>query len=278
MRILLLAFLLQSAVVCTYGQQTYPYKVYDFSSIDPAKVDNDRLNQQLDSIYRTSGADSLAQLRQYVWSRQESPRYAAFIVGYQRDRASLTDLNTGLQSSGFSALSENFNGIPFGFEARGKRFAGAWLVTVGLKNSVENNDYAVKADGANMQLWIGYDVLNLKRLHLYPQVTAALQGFNIKVERKGATDITDVGDLFSNSTSTTTKLYRDSFDLGYGVELDYRLIYGHSGGLILGVRYGQSVAVAKGKFEINDDKSSFKLDDRLNESFFQVVLKIYGKN
>jgi hypothetical protein len=277
MRNFLLTLLLQSVIVFAYGQQTYYSKPYDFSSIDPSRVNTKVLGQQWDSLYAASGADSLSQLIAYVRLRQKTVQYVAFIVGYQRDKALLGDLNNSLQSLGFGALSEDFNGIPIGFEGRGKRFTGAWIATFGLKNSVRNRDYTVKVSGVNMQLVLGYDLLNLKRLHFYPQVTAGLQAFDLQAKRKSATtDITDVEGLFSHPTGAS--LTRTSFDLGYGVELDYRLIYGSSGGLILGLRYGQSVMAAKGKFDLNGDKSSFKLDDRLNESFLQVVLKIYGKN
>ena len=184
MRNFLLIVMLHSIAVNTYGQQTYPAKTYDFSAVDPSRVNTEVLGQQWDSLYAASGADSISHLIAYVRLRQKTVQYVAFIVGYQRDKASLGDLNSGLQSLGLGALSEDFNGIPIGFEGRGKRFTGAWIATFGLKNSVSNRDYTVKVGGVNMQLVLGYDLLNLKRLHFYPQVTAGLQAFDLQVKRK----------------------------------------------------------------------------------------------
>jgi len=201
----------------------------------------------------------------------------SFNIGYQSARASLEGLNSGLRSLGFNELSENFNGVPWGIDVRGKRLLVTYLLVPGIKNRASNNDFTVEVNGINMQLAFGYDILRLRRLHFYPQVSFALQDFDIEVTRKNSSnDIISVNDLVVNPSGT--KLEKSSFDMSYGLELDYHLLHTISrGGIIIGLRYARVVTLADERFRINDSESSFKSSDSINDSFFSIVAKFYMK-
>jgi hypothetical protein len=278
MRFSLLIFL--TLVVIKGSAQDFdsPYKVYDFSNVDPTKISSEAIAQQIDSIYRTSGYDSLIQLMSHIQKSKYTERYVSFNIGYQSSHASLQDLKTGLSALGFSDLSENFSGVPWGLDIRGKRLLVSYLLVPGIKNRASNDDYSIEVSGINMQLAFGYDVLHLRRLHFYPQFSFALQDFDINITRKNATsDITDVNDLVLNPAGT--RLEKSSFDMSYGAELDYHLLHTLSrGGIILGLRYGRVVTLADEKFMINKSKSGFQSSDTIVESFFSIVAKFYIKN
>ena len=231
-------------------------KEYDFSTVDIEKIETDLVRKQLDSIYRTSGMDSLAQLLDFKRSETYSEKYVSFFIGYQSTRASLNSLNSGLAAFGFDKLSENFGGVPWGFDVRGKRFLFTYWFAPGIKNQASDGDYTVEVKGTNFQLGLGYDILNLKRLQLYPQVAFGLQDFDIEVKINRAPDyIRTVNDLILNAAGTSLK--KNSFDMSYGLELDYHLLYSKSkGGIIVGLRYGRVVTLADGKFKMANETQS----------------------
>jgi hypothetical protein len=269
-------------VAAAYGsaaqQPEMSYRVYDFSEIDPGKIDRYKVEKQLDSIYRNSGYDSLLQLLSHARSTSHRAKYVGFVIGYQATQASLSHLKNGLNAMGFNSLSENFGGVPWGTDLRGKRLLASFILVPGLKNTASNSDYKIEVNGINLELVFGYDVLNLKRLHFYPQLSLSLQDLEIEVKRKtAATDVTNVNQLILNPAGTS--LEKSSFNLAYGVELDYHLAYSAAGGgIILGLRYGRTTPLVKGKYTISGgDPSSFKSPDIMNESFFSVVLKFYMK-
>jgi hypothetical protein len=277
MKLTTIVFLFAS-IATAYAQDfETPYKIYDFSDVDPDEVDAGAVEQKLDSVYRTSGYDSLLQLRAYIQRSTYTGKYVSFTIGYQSSRASLEDLKSGLASLGFNELSENFSGVPWGIDFRGKKILVSYLLVPGIKNRASNADYSVEVKGINMQLAFGYDLLHLRRLHFYPQISLALQDIDISVTRKSSTtDIVNVDDLVLKPAGS--ELRKSSFDMSYGVELDYHVLHSiSSGGIILGVRYGRVVTLTDGKFRINDSKSSYESSDSMNESFFSVVAKFYMK-
>jgi hypothetical protein len=261
----------------TVVAQESPYKFYDFSKVDPAAVDYDRIGQQVDSIYRNSGYDSLLQLYQYAKDRTYTEKYVCFSIGYRASFASLDHLTTGLASLGFDDLSETFGGVPWGVEIRGKKLLFGYMLTPVIRNSVSNADYTIDVRGIEMEISLGFDLINLKRIQFYPQVGLALQDLDIDVMRKSANvDITDVEGMVLQPAGS--QLDKSSFVLTYGAELDYHLAYSTARqGIILGLRYGFSTPIVEGKFKVNGKTSSYESADRIATSFFSAVLKFYLK-
>jgi hypothetical protein len=260
-----------------FAQEPETYNTYDFSTVDLEKINADAVREQIDSMYRTSGMDSLSQLLSLAHSVTYNEKYVSFIIGYQSSRASLNSLNSGLAALGLNKLSENVGGVPWGFDVRGRRLLFTYWFAPGIKNRVSNNDYAIEVEGMSFQLGIGYDILNFKRVQLYPQLAFGYQSFDIEVHRKNAVnDVITVNDLVLNPAGTS--MTKNSFDMTYGLELDYHLLYSKAnGGIILGLRYGRVVTLAEGPFKINKTKTKFESSDSINESFLAIVVKFYGK-
>jgi hypothetical protein len=261
--------------------QTQPFerKVYDFSKIDPKTINKSQIDSALDSIYQTTTMDSLAQLSAYVRRHTYTPKYFAFFIGYEAGFASLGTLNKGVQLLGFPKFSETTNSIPWGIEIRGKHLLFNYGLVMGLKSSTSNSDYNIDLKTDFFGLGLGYDIVNLKRFQFYPQFALGFQYFDIEVTRKSAaTDIIDVQGLVSGAGSTTAS--KTSFQLTYGLQADYHLVYNDesNGGIILAFRYGLTTNLSEGKFKINNKNSAFTTDDEIRKSFFSVALKFYIKN
>jgi hypothetical protein len=259
------------------AQTQEPYKVYDFSSVDLHSLDKNGIVRQLDSIYRNSGYDSLLQLHSQIRSATYTRRYMAFNIGYQASFASLSNLNIGLKPFGFNEISETFSGVPWGVDLRGKRVLFSYLLIPGIKNSAQNSDYKIELRSISMELAVGYDILNLKRLHFYPQLSLGFQDLDIEMIRKSATtDIINESEMVMQPAGT--RLEKRSLMLSYGGELDYHLLYTPAGGgIILGLRYGLTSILSNGKFKINEKPSAYSSSDKICESFFSAVIKIYVK-
>jgi hypothetical protein len=260
-----------------FAQEPDTYKAYDFSNLDLEKIEPEAVRDQIDSIYRTSGIDSLSQLLSLAHSVTYTEKYVSFIIGYQSSSASLSSLNSGLAALGLDKLSENVGGVPWGFDVRGRRLLFTYWFAPGIKNRVSNDDYSIEVEGMSFQLGIGYDILNLKRLQLYPQLAFGHQSFDIEVHRKNAVnDVVTVNDLILDPAGTS--MTKSSFDMTYGLELDYHLLYSKAnGGIILGLRYGRVVTLAEGPFKINKSKTKFESSDSISESFVSIVAKFYRK-
>jgi hypothetical protein len=277
MRLKLLIFLCVLITKAYTQNPNSPYRVYDFSNLDVSEINTNLIGKQLDSIYRTSGYDSLVQLFTHVRNSTYTEKYVSLNIGYQSTRASLGNLKSGLRSLGFNELSENFSGVPWGGDIRGKKLLVSYVLVPGIKNSASNNDYLIEVNGINLQLAFGYDILRLRRLHFYPQISFGLQDFDIDVTRLNSTaDIVNVEDLVFNPAGT--ELEKSLFDMSYGAELDYHVLYSISrGGIILGLRYARTVTLAEGGFRIHKSKSAFESPDSIDESFFSIVAKFYMK-
>src|SRR5688572_19809909 len=233
-----LAILLCFSITTVFTQDLDTlYKVYDFSDVDVSKIKTDVIARQLDSIYRTSGYDSLSQLLNHVRKSTYTEKYVSFNIGYQSSHASLDGLNSGISMLGFSELSEKVGGVPWGIDVRGKRFLLTYLVVPAIKNKATDGDgCSVEVNGINMQLALGYDIVQLRRLHVYPQLAFGLQHFDIETHRNNATKyVVTATDLLINPAGTT--LEKRSFDMSYGLEVDYHLLYStSSSGVIVGLR------------------------------------------
>lgn len=278
MRIILLTLVLLPAALTTFAQHREPGKTYDFSSVDPQKISKETIYKEMDSIRMASGYDSLMELASYIRSRESTQDYVAFVIGYHSQQASLDNFQDGLRSSGFTTISETFGGVPVALEVRGGRFLFTYLATIGIKNRASNSEYTLDVKGFNAHLGVGYDILNTKRFQFYPQLALGIQGFDIDLKKKSAaSDIKNINELLSNPSGTA--LSRNSFNLTYGLELDYHLLYSPNGvGIILGAQYARTATIAEGNFRINGNRSAFESNDRMNQSFFAVVLKFYGRS
>lgn len=261
--------------------QEHPVRTFDFSQVDQNKVTVEKVDSLTRAIYThnyyTTGLDSLAQLREYLLHENYSPKYIAFFVGYTNSKASLGYLNSGLRTLGIPEMSESFSSIPFGFDIRGKRLLFSYVFSPGIYNSVNSGTYTVEARGFGLEFLFGYDVLsfvNAERFHFYPYVSVALESFEMNSFRNAAsTDVTTINDFVQSPSGTN--FHQNLGVFIYGAELDIRLTNPVRSGLILGLRYGKTLAFAEGAFKIDGNSSSFRSPDSIQTRFMSVVLKLF---
>lgn len=251
---------------------------YDFSKVRVEEVDQEKLEQSIDSIWNAVLSDSLMQLYSYVQAHKPTSGYFSFDIGYESSTSSLTHLNRELQALGFGEITETFGSVPWGFSLKRNRWLFTYLFAPGIKNSTSNDDYRIEVEGMSLDIAAGFAALDLKRLQLYPQLRLGLQDFEINAMRRAARhDITDVNELISNPAETTIE--RSSLTLTYGLEADYHLLYSeNSGGIILAFKYGVTSDLARGKWKIDNETAAFSSSDRIRESSFTLLLRFYMKN
>ena len=93
--ITLLFYLFVSTISMVNGQRFQ--RDYDFSKVDPATVDVEKLQAYRDSIYTLYELDSIYALISYRHEKTYSPKYISFNVGFYGQMASLKYLNRGLK-------------------------------------------------------------------------------------------------------------------------------------------------------------------------------------
>lgn len=260
-----------------YAQDTN-YQHHDFSQVAVDAIDTEKLQQSVDSIWNAVLSDSVIQLYGYVMKNKSRSGYVSFDIGYESSTASLAHLNSELQSAGFGEVTEIFGSVPWGISVKRNRWLFTYLLAPGIANGTTTDEYDLKVEGMTMDVTAGYDLLNLKRFQIYPQLRLGLQEFDINVVRTAAPrDITGVNELVSNMAETT--LEKTSLPLTYGLEADYHLLHSEgSGGIILAFKYGLTTDLARGKWKMNGDSAAFSSPDRIRESSFTALLRIYLKN
>jgi hypothetical protein len=249
---------------------------YDFSKVNLDQVNVDSVQAQIQQLYLTTGIDSLNSLIAYKNQiRGDHRKNVSFDIGYSSAMSSLDNLNRGLAALGLPPISQDFAGVPWGFSVRGKRMSFSYHFAPSIKNTVSNVDYTVDAERIWVGLVFGYDLLNVPRIHLYPQVSLDFQEFEITARRNAAsTDITDINGLILNPAGSTAA--KAAFTLSYSGEIDVNLLAGEGSGIILGFRYGASIPLSEGRYSIDDESSSFDTPgDKIWNSFYSIVLKFY---
>ena len=260
-----------------YAQDTN-YHLHDFSQVDVDAIDTEKLQQSVDSIWNAVLSDSVIQLYGHVMKNKSRSGYVSFDIGYESSTASLAYLNSELQSAGFGEVTETFGSVPWGVSVKRNRWLFTYLLAPGIANATTTDAYNLKVEGMTMDVAAGYDVVNLKRFQVYPQLRLGLQEFEINVMRTAAPrDINGVSELVSNMAETT--LEKTSLPLTYGFEADYHLLHSEgSGGIILAFKYGLTTDLVRGKWKMNGESAAFYSSDRIRESSFTALLRIYLKN
>jgi hypothetical protein len=277
MKILLITLLFIFQIRALQAQD--PDHQYDFSTIDPTKIDVDKLRSKMDSSFYlyTTSVDSISHLVEWVRSKKNIQKYGSLDFGWGLNYSTLEHLNEGLINSGMQTFSEKLYGFHFGVTIRGKRFLFYYGLEDCRKQIVQNNNVKVEVDASSADFTFGFDVLNKPRFQFYPNVTLSFQSLELAVYSKDANSIVnDIPGLLANYTHT--ELEKNTIALNYGVQADYHLVYTkRRGGIIIGIRCGLTNDLGKGKWKINNEKSTFQSDDRFRNSYVTAIIKFYMK-
>lgn len=271
----LILLLLCASWFSTFAQQRI-YREYDFSKLNLKSLDERDIGVQFDSVWYASGADSLARLAAHVRQVSYRPTYSGFEFGYEMSTASLPTLNDGLAALGFEMIPENFGAVVWGFNVRSPRWLYNVTFTIGASNKSSNDDYKLKVSATNIDLGIGYDIINHPKFQLYPQAALGFQGSWIEATPRQKLTPGDLGGWLSQGGER--ELNRGSLLLTYGVEADYHLVYSSGGsGIILGVRYGLTSDIIEGKWKMNGEKWDYDSEDRMKEARWVFLMRFYFK-
>src|SRR5689334_9901812 len=126
MKRLLTTLIFAFLVVYASGQESG--KQYNFSHLNPYEINEQKLQQSIDSIYYLYNMDSLSQLKYYAINGRYTSKYVAFFIGYTSSQASLKNLNAGLLANGFAPFSESLSHVPLGFDVKGKRWLFSYRI------------------------------------------------------------------------------------------------------------------------------------------------------
>ena len=258
------------AVSCFSQHHMRTSRNYNFSQVDPSKVDRDELRKKLETARISSGYDSLEALTQYVYMTDDN-QFATLALGYQIAFASLTNLQRELAPLGFNNISENMSNFLVSLDLYKNRVMLSFIATPGFRNLSSNEDLELRIKRSAIEAGIGYDLVKNKHIDLFPQVTIGFQDFHVDVRQKEV-DVTNIPDLADEMVNTSMR--KRSFIFTYGGEFDYKIYTPNRGRIILGVRYAQVVEAGDGQYRINKKSSDFKLSDEIAKSTLSFVLKM----
>lgn len=279
-----LAIILMLLSVSPVFAQRFHEPIYDFSGVDRKTVDQQKLREQIrrnrervDSLYQASKLDSLYQLSQHVERNPGDYEAITFLVDlmnldYGRLRQEL--VNAGFDDVGATSVIPS---IGLGFTNRKKRWVVEYNLNIFIGNKKTSAGRSVKVDGASLlNLYLGYDVLNTRRVALYPLVGINQQYTEIHLEREPTSALTFPG-LFTVEDEFSNLLIRkNSWRAGPAIELDFRLgPLSNRAGFTVGVRYGLNYTLHDGPYKVNGNKIDYDPGIDIRSSYFSIIAKLF---
>lgn len=267
----ILTILSCALAISSFSQHHLPHtRTYNFSRVDPSKIDKEELHKKLEAARISSGVDSLQALTQYVYTTDDN-QFMTVALGYQLSFASLSNLQRELAPYGFNNISENMSNFYISFDGYMNRFMMSFILTPGFRNLSTNESLELRTKRRTIETGIGYDLIKDKHVDLFPQVTIGFQDFLLNVYQKDV-NVTTIPDLVDEMVNTSMR--KRNFIFTYGGEFDYKIYTPSRARIILGVRYAQVVPTGDGKYKINEKSSDFKLDDKIAKSTIAFVIKM----
>jgi hypothetical protein len=251
---------------------------FDFSGVDPAKVDLNKLRQYRDSLYIVHKIDSLHVLAQYV-NRELSRKkfsYTSVNFGFEFAKMSIGKLNKELVQNGFEELSETFSAVNFGYDIVEDRWLVSTMFNIGISEKLRNDEVKLSfASSGQVSMSVGYDLLNWKRIHFYPFLGASYQKFSMDVKRRGIEPDQDLQYYFDNVYRSTFK--RRTLEGLAGAQLDVQLTKPkyESVQVILAIRGGVQTTLIDGDLRMSDGGYVVNVGDVGRESFLSVGFKLF---
>lgn len=269
------------AVLAQYSP-SLPDKQYQVN-INPKTVNQSKLTSEmqrnyarLDSMYYSMKMDSLEAVYEHIF--KDTVSYSAFTLVYGQVLGDMDGLNNELTAAGFPSMNNNFHTFGYFFSFKRGRWLHEPLFLLSAPNSSKADAYEVSVSGGHLSYALGYDILPLERLQLYPMAGLGLQFTTLNLDRistSGAQTLPEA--LASLDYAYFTKTELSAFA---GAQLDYHLLYSkRKGGIILGLRYTQNFSLTSGSFkDKNTDKTAYQPKVSLSDgSHILGLLKFYGR-
>ena len=190
MKKIILSLLFYSIYITGFSQQ--PKKTYNFSNVDTRHINQHSLQKKIeaenkrieDSLKNNSLLDSLQQLDNFINRKRNN--FGGFEYSTEFPSAKLDKVNKELGNNGFPPLSVKYVKLGLGFVFKHNRWIhDLTLVAATLTKKTAANNTTVKILEANyFNYTIGYDLVNLPRLHIYPFAGLYYQNVNLSVEHR----------------------------------------------------------------------------------------------
>lgn len=257
---------------------------YNFSNVDPKSIDQQKLwkqiqrnNERIDSMYRALKQDSLYQLNSYInWAPNDyaSVTYISDLIYFDYGRLRQELINEGFDDFGATSVLPS---IGVGFTVRGNRWLAEYSFNIFIGSKKTSDGKSVKVDGANLlNFYLGYDILNTRRVALYPLIGINQQFTDIHLKREPSSTST-MSSVFSvEDEYTNLRIRRNSWRIGPALELDFRL--GNlktRNGAVIGIRCGLNYSFYEGAYKVNRNEIDYNPDLDVRGSYFSIIAKLF---
>lgn len=183
---------------------------------------------RLNSFWRTS-QDSLRSSETYKsltakfeYFAEKSNDYSGFTMFFDFFHSDYRKLNALLAQDGFDPINDI--GLRFGFGSShktGRAMIDMYFITAGINNKTEKGNESVKTSFHNAyQFDVGYDVLDARKVSLYPYAGLALRWSTIKYEKEGEanTIYTSIVNMRTDENNVRLSSFRIGYQAGLGLD------------------------------------------------------------
>lgn len=259
------------------------YQEYNFSGSNTSKQEREELlaklkreHEYLDSLRQLRNLDSLEQRFAYI--NTDTASYFGMTFFFEHVPGEYDKLLDELSDNGFNT-SEGASAFGYGFTLKKRRFIHE--LNVGFiwgDKMYSDNREEVQITGSNVSYLFGFDLLNTRKLSLFPFVTILHQGVSLEYTRKPEGGQTHDNFLDVPANVNHLELRKNALRLGFGGEIDYYFPKSNrEGGVIFGFRYGMNYTAAEGNYKSERRNVGYDPDITLRDSYFAFVLKFYGR-
>jgi hypothetical protein len=268
-------------LICVYSfSQPSTNKTYDFSKVDLQKISIGKIEDQQekinDSLIKNILTDSLSRLLDLV--HQKTKSYEGISVGVAFPSAQINKINNELSQNGFVPLSTHFTEINIGFFRKQKRWIHEVQYYFSLNNKSQMDNTSVKLLEGSAGYTVGYDLLDIPWLTVYPYAGPSYQFAQLIIEKQqhSASEATLFGTSADYEKTTITK---GQLNGTIGGEADFYIIHPKNNNnffLTISARYGASLMLIDGRYKANGHHIQYYPDWDFRNSFGALSIKIGG--
>jgi len=187
--------------------------------------------------------------------------------------------NEELEFLGFSPIENKLSSFGYGFSKRKNRFNHDIEASIILSKSSSLKNEKVSVGGGYFNYELGYDLLNLHRVHLYPQIGLSYSQTSIDYV---IDSLITSQNPFRQALSAQLSRRISKRDIGfnYGAQLEYYLKYSdYKSACILSLSFGFDSPMISGKFDRINPKAVYDPKIQLITSYVEIKLKyIYSSD